>query len=291
MVDVYEKDGMRIAVYQKPLVGIGGDFYRFLKNGNTIFILGDYSGKSLPPNFEKIYGKLKRLLFMDKSVAQTLTDVNNYLCDRRKRTEKMIMREARKHGKKGVDLDMGFVAASVASWSKDNNTLTYSISAQEGLLYRAETNEMLILPKEHVCPLGIYDGVKYYEETCEMTPGDKLIFYTDGYEMRRHFTRDCPALVEHFGLEDVYRSENYLSDFAYMLFWLLREGTAEEIVRDFKAATESMNIVYREELKPVERLYREGKIKDIFGCNGKIDTLEELSAFRDDISVAVLEKM
>ncbi len=143
---------------------VGGDFYDIFKLGSNKLgmVIADVSDKGMPA---ALYMTVTRTLIRAfvreiDSPARVLERVNRLLV---------------------VDSQDGmFVTAVYAVLNLTEGTLTYANAGHNlPLLIHAETREVETLPKGGMA-LGIISRSKLQDHILEVSPGDQLVFYTDG---------------------------------------------------------------------------------------------------------------
>jgi Stage II sporulation protein E (SpoIIE) len=151
-----EVKGYSIEAAYFPADEVGGDFYQVLEqgDGSTLAVVGDVSGKGLKAAMKGTLaiGALRTLASQGLSPAALLTLLNRQI--------------VRTH-------ESGFITCICAHISA--NTITI---ANAGHLppYR-NGNELAVEPG---LPLGIVSEAEYREHTFALSPGDRLIFLSDG---------------------------------------------------------------------------------------------------------------
>jgi len=158
--------GFEIAAYSVSAREVGGDFYDFIEMGDDRagMIVGDVTGKS-------VSGAL--VMSASRSVFRMLSEEKLNVSD--------SMIRANRRLKKDVKTGM-FVALLYAVLNAEDKTLTMCSAGQTQPIHRlAETGETsLIETRGDTFPLGILDDAAYEETRLELSPGDKVILYTDG---------------------------------------------------------------------------------------------------------------
>ncbi|MCP4622482.1 MAG: SpoIIE family protein phosphatase [bacterium] len=159
-------EGLDIAAYSVSAREVGGDFYDFIDLGENKagFVIGDVTGKS-------VSGAL--VMSASRSVFRMLSEETHSVSE--------SMMRANRRLKKDIKSGM-FVALLYAVVDAKEQNLTMCSAGQTQPIYlsskAAEAN--LLDTEGDTFPLGILDDVNYEETRCQLTPGDKVIFYTDG---------------------------------------------------------------------------------------------------------------
>jgi sigma-B regulation protein RsbU (phosphoserine phosphatase) len=161
-----EVEGVEIAAVSTPAKEVGGDFFDFIDMGEHKLglVIADVTGKS-------VSGAL--VMSSSRSVFRMLSE--------EELTVGEIMVRANRRIKKDIKTGM-FVALLYAVFDAKGGTLSLCSAGQtQPILLSAETGEAKIVETAgDTFPLGILEDADYQETTLELTPGDKLIFYTDG---------------------------------------------------------------------------------------------------------------
>jgi len=158
--------GLEIAAYSMSAKEVGGDFYDFIEMGTEKagLIIGDVTGKS-------VSGAL--VMSASRSIFRMLSEENFSVAD--------IMIRANRRTKKDIKSGM-FVALLYAVLNAKENQISMCSAGQtQPILLKAgaDTAE-LIETIGDTFPLGILEDVDYRETLVQVSPGDKLVFYTDG---------------------------------------------------------------------------------------------------------------
>lgn len=163
--------GWEIAAICLPARETGGDFYEFVERADDTLglVVGDVSGKSIPAA-------------MLMAAAQSLISAkgSDY------RSPAAVMTETNRLLYKDVPAG-AFVATSYALLSADSPMISLSNGGQLApLLVPANGKPVGLIetPGNHL-PLGILADVAYDELALALSPGDLLIFHTDGIIERK----------------------------------------------------------------------------------------------------------
>jgi sigma-B regulation protein RsbU (phosphoserine phosphatase) len=159
-------DGYQIAASSTPVREVGGDFYDFIEMGKDKagMVIGDVTGKS-------VSGAL--VMSASRSVFRMLSE--------EELTVKERMLRANLRLKKDVKTGM-FVALLFAVLNSANRTLTLCSAGQTQPIHlSAKSGEAKLIETEgDTLPLGILADANYEETNIQLSPGDRLLFYTDG---------------------------------------------------------------------------------------------------------------
>ncbi len=161
-----EVDGYQIAARSTPAREVGGDFYDFIVMGKdkTGVVIGDVTGKS-------VSGAL--VMSASRSVFRMLSEEELTVSERMIRANQRL--------KKDIKTGM-FVALLFAVLNSANRTLTLCSAGQTQPIHlSAKTGEAKLIETEgDTIPLGILEDANYQETEMQLSPGDRLLFYTDG---------------------------------------------------------------------------------------------------------------
>ncbi len=160
-----ERTDIDIYAFLQPAKEVGGDLYDFLLEGDKLyFIIGDVSGKGVPAAlFMAVARSIFRSVVTSKESPSAIVHaMNNAMCD-------------------GNEANM-FVTLFVGIVNLTTHEMTYT---------NAGHNPPILMARDgHVCfvdvtncsgiPVGVFDNFPYVDGTMHITPGDKLLLYTDG---------------------------------------------------------------------------------------------------------------
>jgi serine phosphatase RsbU (regulator of sigma subunit) len=159
-------EGFEIASTSIPAREVGGDFYDFIDMGEYRegLIIGDVTGKS-------VSGAL--VMAASRSVFRMLSEEKIDVGE--------IMIRANKRAKKDIKSGI-FIALLYAVLNSADKTLRFCNAGQtQPIMLPKQTGEAVFIETEgDTFPLGILDDVDYVETQIQLSPGDKVIFYTDG---------------------------------------------------------------------------------------------------------------
>lgn len=210
----YKDDSIRITGVYVPCDALGGDIYDVIKfpNGTIGVAVADVSGHGVPAGFVTAIFKSSfyRVTHNYSLPGDILFHLNNELADIVKTGE--------------------YVTSVVSLLQPDETGLTFSYSGAGHpypLYYNAKTKQLERL-KENGTPLVWFKNMEYPTGHISLSPGDKILLYTDGVNEMRNaqgqlygeeaLERDFTALVqaaqeqsEPFNLLDAFMLQ--LSDF------------------------------------------------------------------------------
>jgi serine phosphatase RsbU (regulator of sigma subunit) len=161
-----EIKGFRIAARSCPAREVGGDFFDFIEMGadQIGFVIGDVTGKS-------VSGAL--VMSASRSIFRMLSEQEMSVGE--------IMVQANRRTKKDIKSGM-FVALLYAVLNARDRSVRLCCAGQTPPIYLSSaTGEAALVNIEgDTLPLGIVEDVEYQETRLQLSPGDKVIFYTDG---------------------------------------------------------------------------------------------------------------
>ena len=154
--------GWQIEPYYQPAREVGGDFYDFFPfdDGQLGLVIGDVSGKGVPAALvmANTHSMIRTAAQGAISPGKALTQVNELLCD-----------EIPPHM---------FVTCFYALLDISTGQLRYA-NAGHNLPYRRHCEEVHELRATGM-PLGLMPGMLYEECEVTLSPGENVLFYTDG---------------------------------------------------------------------------------------------------------------
>ena len=160
-----EIPGLEFAVASLPATEVGGDFYDFISLDDDCLgiVVGDVAGKGVPAAM--LTSLARTILRVESgyghSPQRVITQTNQALIQDLQRAEM-------------------FVTALVAYLNREDLTLTYANAGHTpGLWWRADQGMFELLPAT-TPPLGIHIDDTGSNQTLQLSPGDFVLFYTDG---------------------------------------------------------------------------------------------------------------
>ncbi|MCB1179660.1 MAG: SpoIIE family protein phosphatase [Leptospiraceae bacterium] len=155
--------GLQFAISYLPMQEVSGDYYDYFNFGSNKIgvMISDVSGHGVPAAFITAISKLLFTNYKLDSPSQIFTNANRELIDLVKQ--------------------QGYLTCFYGIIDS-NYTMTYCLAGHpRPLLYKARTNEVVILDGEGTF-LGMFtDADKFYKDyQVDLEPGDKLFIYTDG---------------------------------------------------------------------------------------------------------------
>jgi hypothetical protein len=149
--------GYRLECVYRPAAQVGGDFFQVipLKDGSTLVIIGDVSGKGLSAAMivSMVVGMLGTVTGFAEEPAAILTELNRRLC-------------GREHG--------GFVTCSVVRLSPEGEMTIANAGHLPPYLNGHE------MPMAGSLPLGMSPSPVYEQASLSMRAGDRVFLLTDG---------------------------------------------------------------------------------------------------------------
>ena len=158
-----EMDHARLAAYYNPMDKVGGDFYDFIRfrEKNLLgILLMDVSGHGLPVAFVTA---MIRTLITTSNAHKTqpgafLSYLNQHLCGQ---------------------LNDHFLTAFYGIYDTHQSTLTYAKGGHpEPIVLKKDGSFAFLAAKGKI--LGIFPEARWEEVEINLSPGDKILFYTDG---------------------------------------------------------------------------------------------------------------
>lgn len=149
----------------RPAKEVGGDFYDFffLDDDHLALIIADVSGKGIPASLFMMVSKslIKNQTLSDRGdPAAILSAVNNQLSE-------------------GNDLEM-FVTAWLGIVTISTGELVYASAGHEYPAIRKGNKDFALVKEKNSPPLATIEGLKFFNHTEVLKPGDALVIYTDG---------------------------------------------------------------------------------------------------------------
>ena len=159
-------EGYQIAAMSTQAREVGGDFYDFIEmgEGKLGLVIGDVTGKS-------VTGAL--VMSASRSVFRMLSERDLPLGD--------IMIQGNQRLKKDIKSGM-FVALLYAVFYTEERAFGLCSAGQTQPVHLSgETGDVTLIETEgDTFPLGILESAEYVETRLDISPGDAIVFYTDG---------------------------------------------------------------------------------------------------------------
>lgn len=148
----------------EPAKEVGGDFYDFfqLDENHLCLVIADVSGKGVPASLFMAVTKtlIKATARMDLSPAEILSRVNDQMA-------------------RDNDQSM-FVTVFCAVLDLRSGELIYTNAGHNPPVLIPRQGDPRYFPKTRQLVIGAMEDFPYHAESMHMTPGDRLLLYTDG---------------------------------------------------------------------------------------------------------------
>lgn len=148
----------------EPAKEVGGDFYDFfqLDDDHLCLVVADVSGKGVPASLFMAVTKtlIKATARVGLSPAEILGHVNDQIA-------------------RDNDLSM-FVTVFFGILDLRNGEMVFTNAGHNPPLLLPREGDPHYLPKAKQLVIGAMDGFVYRSETLQLSPGDRLLMYTDG---------------------------------------------------------------------------------------------------------------
>lgn len=165
-LDTKEIYGVEISSFYKPIDKVGGDIFDLipLRDGRVGIFIGDVSGHGVPAAFLNIMLKMAvRSIVKEEeevSPSNVLKKINSRIA--------------------AYTQDDEFVTALYATVDANNKMLYFASAGHpQGIILREKGGLIEPLESRGLC-MGIMDNVTYEENALKLSPGDRIIYYTDG---------------------------------------------------------------------------------------------------------------
>ena len=156
-------EGFDIATLLQSSTSVSGDFYDFIPLSETQIgiVLGDVKGNGIPAALLMVMIRtaLRLLCHEEESPAAILKRIND-----------LVVRD--------TEADL-FATMIYGILDTTTSTFTYSNGGHCYPFHRKNTQEMATL-KIGGMLIGAFEEATFASETCSLSPGDTLLFYTDG---------------------------------------------------------------------------------------------------------------
>lgn len=158
--------GMDIFAINKPAKTVSGDYYDFLKHdpeGKKIgFVIADVSGKGIPAAM---------IMSMTRAVLKTQVADNYSPANILQRSNSFIISDMENN--RYVTMFYGMLDTETLdfTYSKAGHNPPYWLHADTLAIEELDANGFFV---------GMFDSVSYEEKKIRLSPGDKLILFTDG---------------------------------------------------------------------------------------------------------------
>ena len=174
-----DSDKMDIFASMEAAKDVGGDFYDFFRidEDRIALVIGDVCGKGIPA---ALFMVLSQTIIRSKasqytSAAECMTEANHLLAS--------------------YSVESMFVTVFYVIYNTKTGHVTYCNAGHNPPHILRADGTVERLPKTKNVIVGVYDGVKYKEDTLQLEHGDTLVMFTDGVTEARNQAR------EEFGTE------------------------------------------------------------------------------------------
>ena len=178
-----EGPGYRVYGNMEAARNVGGDFFDvlYLNNRRVGLAIADVSDKGVPAALFMMSSRtlLKSTAMGDIEPGEVLREVNEQ------------MQEDNEAGM--------FVTVLYAVYDPSNGELTYANGGHNSPLLVHADRTCSLLPSTDGIALGVAPGIQYRQNTLTLSPGDTVVFYTDGV------TEAMNGDGEQFGLERLHK--------------------------------------------------------------------------------------
>lgn len=147
----------------KPAESIGGDLYDyyFIDQDHLLLAIGDVAGKGIPASlFMAIASTMIKNKAKVLSSKEIVAAINNELGDR--------------------NPNQYFLTLFIGVLDIRTGIMDYCNAAHNHPYILQSDGTVLVLPKSHGLPLGIYANKTYKNSTYKLNDGDLIVFFTDG---------------------------------------------------------------------------------------------------------------
>jgi anti-sigma regulatory factor (Ser/Thr protein kinase) len=183
-----------VSAYNKPAKHVSGDYYDFLNHDGNYekigLVIADVAGKGIPAAL---------IMSMTRAILRTQVDSNS--------TPSFILNRTNKFLNEDIESNR-YVTMFYSIFDINNYELSFAKAGHNPpIWYRAENNTIEFLELEGF-PLGMFEFAQYSEAKIKLSPGDKIIYYTDGItesmnEMQEEYTleRLCEFTKKHHSFD------------------------------------------------------------------------------------------
>ncbi len=164
---VFSAPGIEVSATSENLGAVGGDYLEVLHSGdNTVICVGDVIGKGFPAAFllAGLHACAKPLIKKMPGPAEFCGRLNASICE--------------------LDLDGRFISLVYGVLDRTQRRFRYSNAGHNPPLLVRDKREVIQLSAGGRI-LGFPES-SYAEETIQLQPGDRLVFYTDGITEARN---------------------------------------------------------------------------------------------------------
>lgn len=172
----YDFGSVRIQGFVRQSHDVGGDFYYFrpFLQKYVVFCLGDVMGKGIAASMlmAMIMGFMFEWGKKESSPSSVLKKLNNQLS---------------RLGGGGTDTP--FVTMFYAVYDEESRELTYTVAGHQAGLLVHGNGEVEPLSTEGI-PVGLFEDTDFAEASVVLSPGDRVVLFTDGISEARDESGD-----------------------------------------------------------------------------------------------------
>lgn len=146
-----------------PAKEVGGDLYDYVVRGNKLyFAVGDVSGKGVPASLMMAITRaaLRFVASLDQPIDKMVSRINSSVAD--------------------SNSDNMFVTLFFGCLNLDNGRLDFCNAGHNPILVIPAHGKAYFLKAKANLAIGLFDNFPYEAESVDLTPGTRLVAYTDG---------------------------------------------------------------------------------------------------------------
>ena len=146
-----------------PAKEVGGDLYDYVVRGNKLyFAVGDVSGKGVPASLMMAITRaaLRFVASLDQPIDKMVSRINSSVAD--------------------SNSDNMFVTLFFGCLNLDNGHLDFCNAGHNPILLIPAHGKAYFLKAKANLAIGLFDNFPYEAECVDLTPGTRLVAYTDG---------------------------------------------------------------------------------------------------------------
>lgn len=172
-LDIEELQGVKIISFYRPIDKVGGDIFDLIpiRDGKIGVFIGDVSGHGVPAVFQNILLKM------------TLRSIVKEEKEEEEEEEEILPPEVlEKINRKVIPYLQceDFITALYAIVDTNNRMLFFASAGHpRGILIRKKEEKIEFMEGRGLC-MGVMDHVTYEGNAVKLSPGDRIILYTDG---------------------------------------------------------------------------------------------------------------
>jgi len=162
--DPFENAACSVSAMMRTAREVGGDFYDYyeLPDGRTVVTIADVSGKGVPAAIFMMKAKmaLKNAITGTASLVEAVATANEHLC-----------------ANNAAEM---FVTAWTGVFDPTSGKLEYVCAGHNPPLVRHADGSVAWIKGRRSLVLAAMEGAKYHANEMALSPGDRLLLYTDG---------------------------------------------------------------------------------------------------------------